>query len=56
MKDYLKQSQENDPKAFQQHERTGRPLGTEGFIERAERFLGRTLKKKARAKTRLNDN
>ena len=31
---------------FEQHERTGRPLGDEGFIEKAERLLHRALKKK----------
>ncbi len=31
---------------FEQHGRTGRPLGSECFIERAERFLKRDLKKK----------
>jgi len=31
---------------FEQHERTGRPLGKERFIEKAERLLQRDLKKK----------
>jgi predicted RNA polymerase sigma factor len=31
---------------FEQHERTGRPLGDEGFIEKAERLLHRALKKR----------
>jgi len=32
--------------ALEQHERTGRPLGDDGFIEKAERLLHRALKKK----------
>ena len=32
-------------KALQSHERTGRPLGDEGFVERLEDALGRSLKK-----------
>ena len=31
---------------FAAHESTGRPLGDEGFIERIERVLDRSLKKK----------
>lgn len=31
---------------FEQHERTGRPLGEDSFIEKAERLLKRELKKK----------
>jgi len=31
---------------FEQHGRTGRPLGSERFIEKAERLLQRDLKKK----------
>jgi len=35
-----------EPEAFQKHERTGRPLGSDGFVERLEEMLGRSLKKK----------
>jgi len=31
---------------FERHERTGRPLGDESFIEFAEKLLDRDLKKK----------
>jgi|TARA_B100001964_G_C13818769_1_gene416388 putative transposase len=31
--------------ALQSHERTGRPLGDEGFVEGLESALGRSLKK-----------
>jgi len=34
----------SDGEALRKHQRTGRPLGDEGFIERCERALGRTLK------------
>jgi putative transposase len=37
----------NQPvKEFEVHERTGRPLGSESFIEKASRILGRDLKPK----------
>ena len=45
-KTYLKEAQSFQSKEFEQHERTGRPLGTDRFIERAERLLNRELKKK----------
>ena len=31
---------------FRRHERTGRPLGGEGFVRRLERALGRALRRK----------
>ena len=37
---------DEDWKHFRKHEHTGRPLGGEGFIEKLEVALGRTLKKK----------
>jgi putative transposase len=36
----------DDRNAIRQHERTGRPLGGEGFVGRLEGLLDRTLKKK----------
>jgi putative transposase len=30
--------------ALRRHERTGRPLGSDGFLERLEKLLGRTLR------------
>lgn len=45
-KNYLKESQGLQIDEFEQHERTGRPLGAEKFIEKAERLLQRDLKKK----------
>ena len=54
--DYLKQAQADTTNEFQQHERTGRPLGTERFIERAERLLGRELKKKKPGPKMDNDD
>lgn len=45
-KDYLKQADRQHPDEFERHEKTGRPLGEERFIEKAERLLGRDLKKK----------
>ncbi len=45
-KAYLKDAQAYPGNEFEQHERTGRPLGDEGFIEKAERLLHRALKKK----------
>jgi len=37
---------EQDIKMLQQHERTGRPLGSEGFITRLEKSIDRLLKPK----------
>ena len=45
-KTYLKEAQANSGIEFEQHGRTGRPLGSEHFIEKAERLLQRDLKKK----------
>jgi putative transposase len=45
-KSYLQEAQLGSSDSFEQHERTGRPLGTESFIEKAERLLNRELKKK----------
>jgi putative transposase len=45
-KAYLQSAQANHAEAFERHERTGRPLGNEKFIERAGRLLNRDLKKK----------
>ncbi|GMQ92178.1 MAG: transposase [Gammaproteobacteria bacterium] len=45
-KTYLKEAQGTLGNEFEQHERTGRPLGEESFIEKAERLLQRNLKKK----------
>ncbi len=43
---YLIESQANSETEFEQHGRTGRPLGGESFIEKAGHFLQRDLKKK----------
>ncbi len=45
-KAYLKEAQAFKSGEFERHERTGRPLGTDRFIEKAERLLNRELKKK----------
>ena len=45
-KTYLKETQAFKSGEFEQHERTGRPLGTDRFIEKYERLLNRELKKK----------
>jgi len=45
-KSYLQEAQSGSSDSFEQHERTGRPLGAESFIEKAERLLSRELKKK----------
>ncbi len=45
-KAYLKDARASPGNEFEHHERTGRPLGDEGFIDKAERFLHRALKKK----------
>ena len=45
-KSYLQEALSRSNNSFEQHERTGRPLGTESFIEKAERLLSRELKKK----------
>jgi putative transposase len=43
---YLQDAQYGVSDSLEQHERTGRPLGSESFIEKAERLLERELKKK----------
>ena len=43
---YFKEAQGYQSDEFEQHERTGRPLGDKGFIEKSERFLQRELRKK----------
>jgi len=43
---YLLESQNNATEDFEKHERTGRPLGNDRFIEMVERLLERDLKKK----------
>jgi len=45
-KDYLLEAQGRSGEEFEKHERTGRPLGDESFVEKAEQLLGRELKKK----------
>ena len=45
-KTYLNEAQVNTDDEFRKHEKTGRPLGKEKFIEKAERLLQRELKKK----------
>ncbi len=45
-KTYLKAAQINSTTEFEQHGRTGRPLGKARFIEKAERLLQSNLKKK----------
>ncbi len=45
-KTYLHQAQGYPDNEFELHERTGRPLGDNSFIEKAERILKRDLKKK----------
>ena len=41
---------EADKKLFRKHARVGRPLGQEGFIEKAESITGRILKLKKRGR------
>jgi len=43
---YLQEAQSYETEEFSKHERTGRPLGNDGFIEMAEKLLKRDLKKK----------
>ena len=52
---YLKTAQSYQDDEFDRHERTGRPLGDEKFIEKAERFLHRDLKKKKPGPKRHDD-
>lgn len=45
-KGYLRQAQGQPYEEFIKHEGTGRPLGSDSFLEKAERLLQRDLKKK----------
>ncbi len=45
-KSYLTEAQGYGIEEFERHERTGRPLGDNSFIELAEKLLSRNLKKK----------
>jgi putative transposase len=45
-KQYLKQSVKEPDEEFIRHESTGRPLGSEAFIKKAEKLLNRGLQKK----------
>lgn len=46
-KEFLRSTtSEQDIKMLQQHERTGRPLGSDGFLTRLEKSIGRLLKPK----------
>ena len=45
-KTYLKQSLPELDKTFESHLNTGRPLGNDLFVQKAEQLLGRELKKK----------
>jgi len=45
-KSYLTEAQADHTGDFDKHQRTGRPLGNESFIEKAEQLLLRDLKKK----------
>ena len=42
-KSYLQEAQSGSGDSFEQHERTGRPLGAESILEKAERSLNRVL-------------
>ncbi len=41
--EYLAEGIDHDPEVFSQHERTGRPLGSEAFISELETICGRRL-------------
>jgi putative transposase len=45
-KDFLYLSSDEEMNLFRKHERTGRPLGNETFVEQIENLLGRTLRPK----------
>ncbi len=45
-KNYLTKTQGYGIEEFERHERTGRPIGDDRFIELAEKLLSRDLKKK----------
>ena len=55
-KSYLLEAQSYSIEEFENHERTGRPLGDESFIELAESILGRDLRKKKTGPKIKNDN
>ena len=55
-KDYLLEAQSYSVEEFENHERTGRLLGSENFIEMAESLLGRDLRKKKPGPKIKNDN
>jgi len=55
-KNYLKEMRSIDLQEMERHERTGRPLGNERFVELAERLLGRDLKKKKPGPKAKNDS
>ncbi len=55
-KAYLTAAQAYQDNDFERHERTGRPLGDEKFIEKAERLLNRDLKKKKPGPKKQDDN
>lgn len=45
-KEYLREYKAEKHKDFSRHESTGRPLGNEKFVEKAEGLLGRDIRKK----------
>ena len=55
-KSYLLEAQSYSVEEFENHERTGRPLGSERFLEIAELLLGRDLRKKKPGPKIKNDN
>ena len=54
-KDYLLEAQGNQIEEIERHERTGRPLGGERFIEKAEYLLQRELKKRKPGPKKINN-
>ncbi len=47
---------EQDIKTLQHHERTGRPLGSDGFLTRIKKSIGRLLKLKRPGRKPKKDN
>jgi hypothetical protein len=47
---------EQDIKTLQRHERTERPLGSDGFLTRIEKSIGRILKPKRPGRKPKKDN
>jgi putative transposase len=45
-REFLQLSSSSDSELFSKHERSGRPLGSDMFIENLEKNLGRSLRKK----------